>query len=164
MQKTFIVSKRMLMFFFFCTLFSVVSANLFSQSKFTIQKKVTELKSKDGKVIVIPLKRLTTKAQYFSFKNRDGQKIRFFGLLDDEKKPHIAFDACDVCYGARKGYRQEGNMTICNNCGNKYSIKAIGISNKTGGCWPSYLPMTIEGKDIVITVNALARGQYLFPG
>jgi len=47
---------------------------------------------------------------------------------------HVAFDACDVCYEAKKGYKQNGDVMLCLNCGKTFSITSIGIDNTVGGC------------------------------
>jgi len=139
-----------------CTTFSLAAAE-------TKSKKVTELKSKDSLTLSIAVKDLSDTAQYFSYKGKDGKKTQFFALLDNLKVPHIAFDACEVCYAAKKGYRQDGVWSVCNNCGQKYPIKSIGVENKTGGCWPAYLPVEIVKDQIVINVSTLTEKQYLFP-
>jgi hypothetical protein len=42
-----------------------------------------------------------------------------------------AYDACDVCYRERKGYHQEGDDMVCNNCGRHFpstSIESAGVT------------------------------------
>ena len=74
-----------------------------------------------------------------------------------------AFDACDVCYGSYKGYRQEGDSMICNNCGNSYPISGLGTENKGGGgCWPGYLPSEIKGEYLIIKKSDIKKGGYRF--
>ena len=91
------------------------------------------------------------------------QKIQFFAVKASDGSIKTAFDACDVCYGSKKGYRQEGNQMVCNNCGNKYPIDGIGTKNKAGGgCWPGYLPNEIQGNSLVIKNSDLKAGKYRF--
>lgn len=74
-----------------------------------------------------------------------------------------AFNACDVCYGSKKGYRQEGEDMVCNNCGNHYRISGLGTANlKGGGCWPGYLESSTEGEYLVIAKSSLEGGRYRF--
>jgi uncharacterized membrane protein len=68
-----------------------------------------------------------------------------------------------VCYPEKKGYRQEGNYMVCNNCGLKFAINGIGTENKvSGGCWPGYLPSKIEGQYIIIEKESLENGKWRF--
>ena len=74
-----------------------------------------------------------------------------------------AFDACEVCYGAKKGYTQEGEKARCDNCGRTFSIYDLGIKNKDeGGCWPGYLPNNVNGNEVIIKKSHLEDGSYLF--
>jgi len=93
---------------------------------------------------------------------------RFFVVRASDGTIRTAFDKCDVCYAARKGYSQEGSDMVCNNCGLRFSIDGLGIENQTpGGCWPSYLPHAIENDNIIIRASDLAgliRNDELFSG
>ena len=112
--------------------------------------------------ITIPLNGITSQAQFFEY-DSDGTKIKFFALKASDGSIKTAFDACDVCYSAKKGYRQEGDYMICNNCGNKYAIASLGTENKKGGgCWPGYLPSEVSGNNIVINKTDLEIGKYRF--
>jgi uncharacterized membrane protein len=89
-------------------------------------------------------------------------EIRFFAVRSNDNEIHVAFDACDVCYEEKKGYRQEGIQMTCNNCDKTFPIKAIGSENMKGGCWPSYLPMSIEDDYIIIKISDLEEKKYMF--
>ena len=71
-----------------------------------------------------------------------------------------ALDACDTCYHAKKGYHQEGDDMICNNCGLKFHSSLI--NKVAGGCNPIGLARTIEGDQIVIKASDLERGGRFF--
>lgn len=77
-----------------------------------------------------------------------------------------AIDACDVCYAARKGYHQDGDELVCNNCGLHFPSNRI--NEVKGGCNPSPLTRTVEGNSVVIKISDLVRdnqaanGQPLF--
>jgi hypothetical protein len=94
--------------------------------------------------------------------NSSGVLIYFFVAFDSEGNVHAAFDACDVCYSESKGYKCTERMIICNNCGNEFLISSIGTENLSGGCWPTYLPIRIEGDYIVINKSDLDKKQYMF--
>ena len=112
-----------------------------------------------GKV-VIPLSSLSATANYYGFSD-NGVNIRFFAVLGTDRKARVAFDACDVC-GGLLGYRQDGADIVCNKCGRVFQIDGIGKSNTGYGCWPSYLPFTIKGANILIKAVDLKEGRDRF--
>jgi uncharacterized membrane protein len=64
-----------------------------------------------------------------------------------------------MCYHAKKGYHQEGDNMVCNNCGLKFP--SSGINEASGGCNPVGLPRTVEGDYIVIKASEIeSRGGY----
>ena len=111
--------------------------------------------------ILIPVSEVTTDAVHYQ-RNIDGTTIKFFAIKGSDGQVHTAFDACDVCYGNKKGYSQNEDNMRCNNCGNQYAISGIGSENKGGGCWPGYLGHRIEGSNLIITKQSLERGIYYF--
>ena len=112
----------------------------------------------EGDVIEIPLSEISEKAKFY-----ESDEIKFFAIKASDGTIKTAFDACDVCYYSNKGYRQEGQYMICNNCGNSYPISGLGTENKVGGgCWPGYLPSKIDGEDLIIKDKDIEKGRYKF--
>ena len=110
----------------------------------------------------IPLSEISSDAKWFEY-DASGVKVRFFAVKAADGSIKTAFDACDVCYASHKGYRQEGDYMVCNNCGNKYPISGLGTENKNpGGCWPTYLPNTVSGNNVIIEKSDLGamRGRF----
>ena len=62
--------------------------------------------------VLIPLADLTTTAKFYSFES-EGVTIRYFAVKDSVGNIHVAIDACDVCYEAKKGYKQVGDIMHC---------------------------------------------------
>ncbi|MBN1698840.1 MAG: DUF2318 domain-containing protein [Spirochaetales bacterium] len=113
-------------------------------------------------VVRIKISDLLTKFTYFTYNSDDAVKVKFFGVLDGEGQPHVAFDACDVCYRAKRGYSQQGDRAVCRNCGNRYPIKAIGTENIYGGCWPSFLPVEQRESELIVLTADLDEKSYMF--
>lgn len=111
--------------------------------------------------IFIPQSSLDASAQYFSF-DSDGVDIRYFGVKDDDGDVHVALDACDLCFDAKKGYVQVDDIMRCRNCGKQFPVINIGTENIAGGCWPSYLPAMNDGKNVVIEKSDLEAKRYMF--
>jgi uncharacterized membrane protein len=113
-------------------------------------------------VVSIPAASIGSEAKFFEY-NASGTTIRFFAVKASDGSIKTAFDACDVCNYAKKGYRQQGTNMVCNNCGNKYPIDGLGTENKNpGGCWPSYLPSSVSGDQVLIQKADLEKGKAMF--
>ncbi len=110
--------------------------------------------------VSIPLSDITDNARWYEY-DLGSSKIKFFAVKASDGTVKTGFDACDVCYTEKKGYGQEGDYMVCNNCGNRYPIDGLGTENKTpGGCWPGYLPNVIEGDNILIKKSDLESNQW----
>jgi uncharacterized membrane protein len=90
----------------------------------------------------------------------DGVEIEFFVLKSSDGVIRAAFNACDVCFLAKQGYRQEGDEMVCNNCGQRFPSGRI--NEVRGGCNPSPLERTIEGDELVIRVDDILAGSGYF--
>ena len=112
--------------------------------------------------ISIPLAGVSSQAKWFEY-DAGGTTIRFFAVKGSDGSVKTAFDACDVCYYSKKGYRQQGGDMVCNNCGNKYPIDGLGVENRNpGGCWPSYLPSRVVGENVEILKSDIEAGKAMF--
>jgi Predicted membrane protein len=74
------------------------------------------LKAENGQVS-IPLSQVSDgKAHHFSFEDQ-GVELKFFVVKSSDGVVRAAFDACDVCFREKKGYSQDKDFMVCNNCG-----------------------------------------------
>ena len=55
--------------------------------------------------------------------------VKYLAVLGTDGKPRVAFNACDVCGGA-KGYVQKGTDIKCLSCGREFKIDGLGTENK----------------------------------
>ncbi len=110
--------------------------------------------------IKIPLSELSDQMKLYSY-NSNGVDVNYFAVKGSDGQIRTAFDACDVC-GGHKGYRQEGDQVVCNNCGNRFDIDDIGSKNKPGGCWPSYLAHEVQENNVLIKISDITSGRSRF--
>jgi len=109
--------------------------------------------------IRIPLSELSSQAKFYDYTLADNRKMRVFALKSSDGVYRAALDACDTCYHAKKGYHQEGDDMVCNNCG--LHFHSAQVNEVHGGCNPVGLPRAIEGDTLVIKASDLqARQQY----
>ena len=92
----------------------------------------------EGGMIAISLADISDgKARYYSVKSDKGVMVEFFVLKSADGIIRAAIDACDVCYRAGKGYVQEGDAMVCENCGMRFASDCI--NEVKGGCNPAPL-------------------------
>jgi len=99
-------------------------------------------------------------AHYFKYKSGD-QSVSFFVLKSSDGEFRAALDACDVCYRSLKGYRQEGDFMVCNNCNQRFESSMINVVK--GGCNPAPLTRIVVGEKIVLNEKELIDGRRYFP-
>jgi uncharacterized membrane protein len=98
-------------------------------------------------------------AHYYTYKSSRGS-INFFVLRSSDGVIRAAFDACDVCYREKKGYRQEGDYMVCNNCGQRFLSTQINVIR--GGCNPAPLDRYVEGQYLVFKASDIEKGRIYF--
>ena len=101
------------------------------------------------------------KAHYYKFSGNKGE-IKFFVVKSIDGVVRAAFDACDVCFPEKKGYRQEGNFMVCNNCGQRFRTDLV--NEVKGGCNPAPLLRKIDGQQLVISEQDINNGSSYFGG
>jgi uncharacterized membrane protein len=95
------------------------------------------------------------------FEHRDGNlTIRYFILKSSDGIHRAAFDACDVCWSAGKGYYQEGDYMVCRNCGRRFA--SVRVNEVKGGCNPAPLNRMVQNGKLVIQVKDILEGKQYF--
>ena len=98
-----------------------------------------------GADVTIPVADLADgQAKYYSY-DAGGVEVKYFVLKSSDGEYRAAFDACDVCYPNKKGYSQQGDVMVCNNCGQQFD--STQINEKRGGCNPSPIDRTRRRPD-----------------
>lgn len=117
--------------------------------------------SAQGGDIRIPVKTIEDgNAHFFSYPAAGSKTITFFVMKAMDGSIHTALDACVACNHAKLGYRQEGSLVVCNNCGMGFKPTDIGMA--TGGCNPIVVNKTIDGEAIVLKAKDLENGAKYF--
>jgi len=131
---------------------------LFKKSPAEAAKAAGVEETADG--IKIPLKVLDSGKALFLSTEVDGREHYFVALKSSDGAYRSAFDACDVCFRMNRGYRQEGDLMVCNNCGQTFPSAKIGEIK--GGCNPHPLVRKVEGQYLLIRKSDIAAGKDYF--
>ncbi|MHB1012293.1 MAG: Fe-S-containing protein [Desulfobacteria bacterium] len=142
--------------------FAAVSAGvldgLFKKSPAEIAKSAGVVETAD--TVKIPLKALDSGKALLLSLEADGRQLYYFALKSPDGAYRSALDACDVCFKSNRGYRQELDQMVCNNCGQKFAGDKIG--EVKGGCNPHPLARGIEGQYLVIRKADIVAGKEYF--
>jgi uncharacterized membrane protein len=117
------------------------------------------VKSEGGEVRV-PLADVDDGNAHFFAYVSGGKTITFFVMKAMDGSIRTAYDACAACNHAKLGYRQEGQLVACNNCG--MGFKPMDIGKATGGCTPIPVNKSMDGKMIVLKAKDLDDGAKYF--
>jgi len=110
----------------------------------------TDLTPQNG-VLEIPLKDINDgQAHHYQVQADDGITVTFFTLKSRDGVIRAAIDSCDVCYRSGKGYFQDGDFMVCQNCGQKFASNKINIIK--GGCNPAPLRRQIQGENLIVAM------------
>jgi uncharacterized membrane protein len=99
-------------------------------------------------------------ARFYSYPAGNGVTIKYFILKSSDGVIRAAFDACDVCFEARRGYEQKGDFMVCKNCGRRFA--SVRVNEVTGGCNPGPLTREIKGDKVVLKVKDILEGKQYF--
>ncbi len=99
------------------------------------------------------------KARFYNVKMPNDKIIYFFVVKDKNGIYRAAANACAVCFKTYKGFRQEGDEIVCNNCGNRYPIEKI--ATEKGGCNPGPINPNLEVKNGKIIIKQTDLEQVL---
>ena len=99
------------------------------------------------------------KARHFEHVHAD-LTVRYFILKSSDGIIRAAFDACDVCWPAGKGYYQEGDVMVCRNCGRRFA--SVLVNEVKGGCNPAPLNRTVKNGQVIIQINDILDGRQYF--
>jgi uncharacterized membrane protein len=110
--------------------------------------------------VSVPLSELSGKARFYEYKAASGKTVRFFAMRSSDGVYRAALDACDVCFHAKKGYTQEGEDMVCNNCGMHFP--SAKINEVKGGCNPVGLERKVEGDRLSVGAKELEAGVSYF--
>jgi uncharacterized membrane protein len=113
-----------------------------------------------GDDVSIPVAEISDGQAHFYSYDAGGTEVKYFVMQSSDGEYRAAFDACDVCYPQKKGYAQEGDEMVCNNCGRRFPSTQINVQE--GGCNPSPIDRTVKGESLVLKTADLQAGVQYF--
>lgn len=99
---------------------------------------------------------------YNYYSDKQNKTIYFFIIKAPDNTFRAAANACEVCYGSKKGFKQVGDLIRCENCQTTYTKDKI--AKEKGGCNPGPINdnVKVENNKLVINEVDLENVAYLF--
>jgi uncharacterized membrane protein len=120
----------------------------------------SSVQSAAGQDVVLPLSEFEDgRARFYTYVT-GSRTVRFFVLKSSDGVIRAAFDACDVCFRDKRGYRQAGDVMVCNNC--EQTFPSTGINVLQGGCNPVPIERSVADGQVVLRAASLAQGAFYF--
>jgi uncharacterized membrane protein len=141
-------------------LFFTAAGVLFGQNKAaanTVKPVVTDAD------LVIPIAELSETAVFYPV-DIEGTRLEVIAVKAPDGTARTAFNTCQVCYGSGRGYyKQQGNLLVCQNCGNRFRMSQVEV--RSGGCNP--VPIfpankTVDDTNITIKKEFLIKAKGIF--
>lgn len=103
--------------------------------------------------LVIQTSEITEVASFYPMEI-EGAVMEVLAVKAPDGTIRTAFNTCQVCYSSGRGYYiQQGNVLVCQNCGNRFNMAEVELTK--GGCNP--VPITSEEK--AVTDNRITISQ-----
>lgn len=113
----------------------------------------------EGQAVRLDLAQFRDGEAHF-FRYEGSRPVRFFVVRSSDGVFRAAFDACEVCFEKRLGYRQEADRMVCRDCGR--SVPLGSVDQRGGECHPAPLERTLDGAFLVLRKAALESGAKYF--
>ncbi len=124
-------------------------------------KNVSDVTVNDN--LIIPIKDISTTATFYPVEI-DGTKLEVLAIKASDGTIRTAFNTCQICYSSGRGYyEQQGNMLVCQNCGNRFNSDDVEITR--GGCNPVPIfseDKTVDSENITISKEFFGKSKNIF--
>ncbi|SHI79222.1 Fe-S-containing protein [Parasporobacterium paucivorans] len=119
--------------------------------------------SSDDTGLVIPTSEISETVKFYPVEI-DGTAMEVIAVKAPDGTIRTAFNTCQVCYDSGRGYyKQEGNVLVCQNCGNRFKMDRVEV--ESGGCnpWPIFDEnKTVTDDTITISADFLKESKDIF--
>ena len=106
--------------------------------------------------MVIQVSDISENAAFYAYDQADTY-MEVLAVKASDGSIRTAFNTCQVCYASGRGYYvQDGDVLICQNCGNRFSMDDVEVTR--GGCNP--VPITDKMKEVTDTAITIPKALF----
>ena len=164
------MKRKMLIIFIFVICLAIILAACGSNPKpdptSQIYKTATAAPTKattKGAGIAFTKSDITETAQFIPYEV-DGVKMEVVAVKAPDGTVRTALNTCQVCYDSGRGYyKQQGDVLVCQNCGNRFKISQL--EKEKNGCNPVPIlenDKKDDGTTVTISDDILRQARELF--
>jgi uncharacterized membrane protein len=103
--------------------------------------------------MVINVADVTETANFYAY-DKLNTYMEVLAVKASDGTVRTAFNTCQVCYSSGRGYYiQEGDVLVCQNCGNRFKMDEVEVAR--GGCNP--VPIFKEMKEVTDTTITIPK-------
>ena len=128
----------------------------------TVQSDSTKEIKKDESLI-IQTADITETAKFYPVKV-NGTSMEVLAVKAPDGTIRTAFNTCEVCYDSGRGYyKQEGDVLVCQNCGNRFATNQVEVQSRGCNPWPIFKENKIvTDNSITISYDFLLESTKVF--
>lgn len=119
--------------------------------------------SSKGEDLVIPVGDITEEATFYPIEI-DGTSLEVLAVKAPDGTIRTAFNTCEICYDSGRGYyEQDGDVLVCQNCGNRFKTSQIEVESNGCNPWPIFPEnKTVNDETITISYDFLKESIAIF--
>lgn len=118
---------------------------------------------KEGESLVIQTADITETAKFYPVKI-DDTPMEILAVKASDGTIRTAFNTCEVCYDSGRGYyKQQGDVLVCQNCGNSFSTDQVAVQSRGCNPWPILEEnKTVTDDTITLSYDFLSDSKTVF--
>lgn len=120
-----------------------------------------QVKAGPDQLVTIDVAKLAPlEVRYFRYLNPANQEVKFFVGRDGGGTIQVAFDASEVCFKTKRGFKAHGEWVVCKKCDKAFRL--AGVNDGKGGCEPVQLAHRVVGERVLIAEQDVLAGWRYF--
>ncbi|MDR1087980.1 MAG: DUF2318 domain-containing protein [Coriobacteriales bacterium] len=118
---------------------------------------------KTGEFLTIPVAAVSSTATFYPVVI-DGTAMEVLAVTAPDGTIRTAFNTCEVCYDSGRGYyEQEGDVLVCQNCGNRFKTSEVEVQSNGCNPWPIFAEdKTVTDEAITLSYDFLSESTRVF--
>lgn len=97
---------------------------------------------------------------FYRFLNAGNQEVKFFLGRDSGGTIQAGFDANQICYKRKRGYKHQDDWLVCRVCDKAFPLAETNAGG--GGCRPVPLEHRVVGDQVVLAEQSILQGWRYF--
>lgn len=117
----------------------------------------------EGESLTIQVADISETASFYPL-TVDGTPMEVLAVKVADGTIRTAFNTCEICYDSGRGYyKQQGDLLVCQNCGNRFKTSQVEVQSRGCNPWPIFAKdKTVTEEAITISYDFLLESTKVF--